>query len=98
MVHPRRHEQTKGVLRIVGSTHRGDHAVVIVDGIVRGDSRVVPAVIQEELSLVRDKFFQIRISCRDEFVLSNLSASAASLSKFSERKSQFGFLNTRYLK
>ena len=61
MVHPRLHEQAHRVLHFVGSTHGVDHAVVVIDGVLRRDAPIVPSVVQEEPSSLCKKLFQIRI-------------------------------------
>src|SRR5205085_5761011 len=45
MAHSRDHEQTHGVLNVGGATHRCNHAVVIINGVLRGDGGIVPAVV-----------------------------------------------------
>jgi hypothetical protein len=69
MAHPGRHEEANGVLRFLRSTHDCNHVVVIIDGVPRGDARVDPAMVKQELASVREEFFQVRIGCRDKPVV-----------------------------
>src|SRR3989449_7914418 len=69
MVHPRRHKQAHGVLHLLGPAHCAYYAVVIVDAVLRGDAGVGPAVVQQELSAMREEFFQIRVGCSEDSVV-----------------------------
>src|SRR5437667_189151 len=50
MVHARRHEQSIRSVHLAGSTHRLQHAGVVVDAVVRGNAGIAPPVILQQLA------------------------------------------------
>src|SRR5215831_11344220 len=68
MIHPRNHEETHGVVSRPFSDSCS-HTVVIVNCGLRSKSRVVPAVIQQQLSAMTEETRQIRIGGVDGVVI-----------------------------
>ena len=69
MVHSRRHEQAHRVLHFGGPAHCIGHAIVIVDGVLWSDGAVVPTVVEQQLSSLREELLQIRIGRRDDSIV-----------------------------
>ena len=69
MIHSRNHEQANRLRGLGGASHLLDHCFVIIDGRARSDVSVGPAVIENQLALVRDESLQVCASGVDGAVV-----------------------------
>ena len=62
VAHARHHERAHRLVDGLLVRRRREHALVVVDGVLRRNARVAPAVIDEQLAAVRDELREIRVN------------------------------------